>query len=74
MPGLLSRLDAYGTDDPGFNEGHWEDRCPVCERPVKDHLGGTWIPDRLSPAKWPHRRAALVSIALVRLERLLWWA
>jgi hypothetical protein len=61
---LLTRLDVYGTDEPGFREGHPEDRCPVCERPVADHLGGAWIPDRLSPAKWPHRRAAAFALAI----------
>lgn len=35
--GFLARLDAYGTDDPDFNEGHPEDRCPVCEGAVVDH-------------------------------------
>ena len=35
----LARLDAYGTDDPGYGEGHPEDRCPLafCERAVDEH-------------------------------------
>lgn len=47
---LLARLDAYGTDDPDFNEGHPEDRCPLCGRPVVGH-----------PC-WPHRFHGLVAI------------
>ena len=50
---LLARLDAYGTDDPDFNEGHPEDRCPLAlcnDTPVVDH-----------PC-WRHRFAALVAI------------
>ena len=77
MSGLLARLDAYGTDDPGFNEGQPEDRCPVCERAVDDHPGferwcynqdGTvrWVEHS---AKWPHRRAALRDIVLGWLTR-----
>jgi len=31
--GILARLNAYATDDPDFNEGHPEDRFPLCERP-----------------------------------------
>lgn len=50
--GLLTRLDAYATDDPDFNEGHPEDRCPLCELPVIDH-----------PA-WRHRRHALLPVLL----------
>ena len=36
---IRDRLDAFGTDDPDFNEGHPEDLCPLalCERPVVDH-------------------------------------
>lgn len=59
---FLTWLDAYGTDDPDFNEGHPEDRCPLCEWPVCDHPGQPGY-DNLPPrAKWPHRRAALVAI------------
>lgn len=43
---LVARLDAFATDDPGFNEGHPEDRCPLCELPVVDH------------PTWRHRRRA----------------
>lgn len=49
---IFSRLDAYDTDDPGYGEGHPEDRCPLCERPVADH-----------PC-WRHRFMALLDIAL----------
>lgn len=35
--GIFAKLDRYGTDDPDFNEGFPEDRCPTCERPVIDH-------------------------------------
>lgn len=52
---LLARLDAYGTDDPDFNEGFPEDRCPVCEKPVVDH-----------PC-WRHRLTALLSIVAARV-------
>lgn len=38
---LWARLDRYGADDPDFNEGFPEDRCPVCERPVIDHFDPT---------------------------------
>lgn len=34
---LLARLDAYGADDPDNNEGFYEDRCSVCEKPRVDH-------------------------------------
>lgn len=37
MGRLRALLDAYGTDDPDFNEGHYTDRCPLCELPVVDH-------------------------------------
>ena len=47
---LRARLDAYGTDDPDFREGHPEDRCPLCGRPVVEH-----------PC-WRHRLAALIDI------------
>lgn len=50
---LLDRLDSYGTDDPGFNEGHYEDRCPLIgcnDTPVRDH-----------PC-WRHRIAALIAL------------
>ena len=66
--GLLARLDAYGTDDPGFNEGHPEDRCPVCDWPVVDHPGqlfGDPLP-HWQPATWPHRWHALLAILLNR--------
>lgn len=63
--GFLARLDAYGTDDPDFNEGHPEDRCPVCGAPVYDHPGQNPIP-WWHPAKWPHRRHALLAILLNR--------
>ncbi|MEH3129396.1 MAG: hypothetical protein PGN27_05465 [Mycolicibacterium neoaurum] len=52
---FLHRLDAYGTDDPDFNEGHPEDRCPKCEDAVIDHP--TWR-HRLY-ALWPVLRHAL---------------
>lgn len=53
----IRRLDTYGTDDPDFNEGHPEDRCPVawCGRPVVDH-----------PC-WRHRIAALINLSTDRL-------
>lgn len=53
--GIPARLDAYGTDDPDFNEGHPEDRCPLCEAPVIDHP--TWR-HRLH-ALWPVLAGAL---------------
>lgn len=49
---FLDRLDEYGTDDPDFNEGHWTDRCPICERPVRDH------------PLWRHRWRALVEMVI----------
>lgn len=64
---LFRRLDTYGTDDPDFNEGHPEDRCPVCDWPVTEHLVGPTLPDGFQRAKWPHRRAALVAIVLDRV-------
>ncbi|MGE2733864.1 hypothetical protein [Mycolicibacterium vaccae] len=59
MRRFLARLDAYATDDPDFREGHPEDRCPLCERPVIDH-----------PC-WPHRRRALLPVLLK--VRWPWW-
>lgn len=47
--GWLARLDAYATDTPGFNEGHYTDRCPLCELPVIDH------------PTWRHRWRALLA-------------
>lgn len=67
MSGLLARLDAYGADDPDFNEGHPEDRCPVmfCEAPVIDHpvRGGR-------RAKWRHRFAAVVGLFIDKLDAM----
>lgn len=58
---VLDRLDAYGTDDPGYNEGHPEDHCPVpfCYKPVSDH-----------PCWW-HRFAALLCIVAGRVLGLI---
>lgn len=67
--GWLARLDAYGTDDPDFNEGHPEDRCPLCDWPVVDHpaVATEFRSARHAyPAKWPHRRHALLAILLNR--------
>ncbi|AHJ86576.1 hypothetical protein Jolie2_26 [Mycobacterium phage Jolie2] len=47
---LLDRLDAYGMNDPDANEGHPEDRCPVCPRAMDEH-----------PC-WPHRRKAAFAL------------
>lgn len=73
MSSPLARLDAYGTDDPDFNEGHPEDRCPLCEWPVIDHR--TWPPRRGQlvawRAKWPHRRAALLDMISTAIGRPL---
>lgn len=52
--GFLARLDAYGTNDPDYNEGHPEDRCPVCEDAVTDH------------PTWRHRIHALLAVLLHR--------
>lgn len=68
---LLARLDAYGTDDPGFREGHWTDRCPLCERPVRDHVYPHGLADTGARAKWPHRRAALADMLGERIDRWL---
>lgn len=59
---LLARLDAYGADDPDNNEGFYEDRCSVCERPILDHVGrgGT------EGAKWSHRWHALLDMMIRR--------
>lgn len=65
---LLERLDAYGTDEPGFREGHPEDRCPVCDQPVGDHkfgvpvLGSFPRTRAVGRAKWAHRRAAAFAL------------
>lgn len=58
----IHALDQIGMDDPDNNEGHPEDRCNVCERPMIDHpaRGGR-------RAKWPHRRAVLAGILLGQL-------
>lgn len=60
----LARLDTYGTGDPGFNEGHPEDRCPVCDWPVSDHPAAAH--STTLAAKWPHRWHALIAILLNR--------
>lgn len=57
---LFDCLDRHGTDDPDFNEGHPEDRCPLCTWPVRHHPG-FGLPDA-DWAKWAHRRAAVVDI------------
>lgn len=51
---LLARLDAYGTDDPDFNEGFPEDRCPLCGEAVDLH------------PLWRHRIAALTALTVWR--------
>lgn len=61
---LWDRLDAFGTDDPDFREGHPEDRCPVCDRAVDEHVG--IAPAGEDRARWPHRRAAAVALLLDR--------
>ena len=66
--GLLARLDVYGTNDPDFNEGHPEDRCPLCDRPVCDHPVASAVAmafgpaGQAYPARWPHRWHALIAI------------
>lgn len=68
---LFRRLDTYGTDDPDFNEGHPEDRCPLCEWPVSDHVVGPTLPDGFQRAKWAHRRAALLDMISTAIGRAL---
>ena len=58
---LLRRLDAHGLDDPDANEGFPEDRCPVCGRPMIDHVGRSWG-DHPPAAKWPHRFYSLLEL------------
>lgn len=61
---FLHRLDAYGTDDPDFREGHPEDRCPLCSEPVADH-----------PC-WGHRWTAARARFVEKIDRALahlWW-
>ena len=67
---MFGRLDAYGTDDPDFAEGHPEDRCPLCSWPVCDHPGQPRI-GRPPRAKWPHRRAAAAELAAQWFDRVL---
>lgn len=75
MWGWLRTLDAYGTDDPDFNEGQPEDRCPVCGWPVLDHPAASPVAlafgttARAYPAKWPHRRAAALALLIGWLSR-----
>lgn len=57
--GWLSRLDRCGTADPDFNEGHPEDRCPVCGRPVDEHRGRA---AERSSTVWRHRLAAFFQL------------
>ena len=57
--GLLTRLDVYGTDDPDFQEGHPEDRCPLCSDAVDRH-----------PC-WPHRRAAATELVAQWFDRVI---
>ncbi len=65
----LGALDLYGRSDPDNNEGHPEDRCTVCEWPVVDHLP-TYSSARI-PARWPHRRAAVLALSGERWDRLV---
>lgn len=68
---LWARLDAYGADDPDFNEPQLEDICPLsfCGRRVVDHPGRQRFGLGDGSAKWPHRRAALLSLLIDRLSR-----
>ena len=59
MRNLLTRLDAYSTNDPDFREGHPEDRCPVCGRPVDEHRGRA---AERSSTVWRHRLGALLQM------------
>ncbi|MGE2714183.1 hypothetical protein ACQI4L_09010 [Mycolicibacterium litorale] len=61
---LLDRLDAHGADDPDFNEGHPEDRCPLDGRPVDEHRGGA--AERRSTV-WRHRSAAVSDLIARKL-------
>ena len=65
----IARLDTFGMNDPDNNEGHPEDRCTVCERPIGDHRP-TYSSPRV-PARWPHRRAAAAALAGQWWDRLL---
>lgn len=47
---LLDTLDRFGMNDPDANEGHPEDRCPVCSGAIADH------------PYWRHRRAAAFAL------------
>lgn len=47
---MFERLDRYGMTDPDNNEGHPEDRCNVCDRPIGVH-----------PC-WAHRWYALLDL------------
>ncbi|WP_197375553.1 hypothetical protein [Mycolicibacterium baixiangningiae] len=64
----LTSLDAHGTGDPDFNEGHPEDRCPLsfCGRGSTSTRTG-----RTATPAHSHRlqldRAADVKTALVDL-------
>ena len=53
---LFDHLDAFGMDDPDNNEGHPEDRCSTCGRPVDEHQGH---PARRASTVWLHRFHAL---------------
>lgn len=61
---LLDKLDAFGLDDPDANEGFPEDRCPVCDWPMTDHVRGGYggLTPTLPRAIWPHRRAAAAAL------------
>lgn len=60
---MLARLDRYGTTDPDFNEGHPEDRCPVCGRPVDEHRG---FPSERRSTVWRRRLAAAIATLIDR--------
>jgi len=54
--GWLARLDAYGTDQPGFRKPR-HGRCHLCGTPCLEH-----------PA-WAHRARALWALLVQRITR-----
>lgn len=57
----LDRLDDYGTQEPAFNEGHPEDRCPIDGHPVDEHRG---CQSERTSTVWRHRWAAIIELIL----------
>lgn len=62
----IAQLDTMGMDDPDNNEGHPEDICSVCDRPIVDHPGRESFGLGDQSARWPHRYSAVLRLIINR--------